>query len=80
MGAEGAADIIFRRQIEENPDQRDELISRYREEAMHVDLAARRGSVDQIIEPDETRPALVALLRSLRGGRQPCFVHDNLPQ
>jgi acetyl-CoA carboxylase carboxyltransferase component len=47
---------------------------------MHVDLAARRGSVDEIIAPEDTRDALVAILRSLRGARQPGFVHDNLPQ
>jgi acetyl-CoA carboxylase carboxyltransferase component len=47
---------------------------------MHVDLAARRGSVDEIIAPGETRDALATLLRSLQGARQPGFVHDNLPQ
>ncbi len=80
MGAEGAADIIFRRQIDEQPNLRDGLIEQYRDDAMHVELAARRGSVDQIIDPNETRPALIALLRSLRDGRTPGFVHDNLPQ
>jgi acetyl-CoA carboxylase carboxyltransferase component len=80
MGAEGAADIIFRRRIDEQPELRDELIDRYRRDAMHVDLAARRGSVDEIIAPDATRNALVTLLRSLRDARQPGFVHDNLPQ
>ncbi len=80
MGAEGAADIIFRRTLDEQPDLRDELIASYQRDAMHVDLAARRGSIDEIVEPHETRAALVALLRSLRGARQPGFVHDNLPQ
>ena len=80
MGAEGAADIIFRRQLDAEPDRRDELVDEYRAEAMHVDLAARRGSVDEIIAPDETRDALVGILRSLKNARQPMFVHDNLPQ
>jgi len=80
MGAEGAADIIFRRQIEVDADRREDLIDQYRRDAMHVTLAARRGSVDQIIEPHETRSALVGLLRTLRGGRRPDYVHDNLPQ
>jgi acetyl-CoA carboxylase carboxyltransferase component len=80
MGAEGAADIIFRRTLEDEPDRRDELVDHYRRDAMHVDLAARRGSVDEIVAPEETRDALAALLRSLRGARQPAFVHDNLPQ
>jgi acetyl-CoA carboxylase carboxyltransferase component len=80
MGAEGAADIIFRRTLDDEPERRDELVEDYRRDAMHVDLAARRGSVDEIVAPDETRDALVAILRSLRGARQPGFVHDNLPQ
>lgn len=80
MGAEGAADVIFRKQIDAEPDRRDELVEQYRAEAMHVDLAARRGSVDEIIAPNDTRRALVGLLRSLGTGRAPGYVHDNLPQ
>jgi acetyl-CoA carboxylase carboxyltransferase component len=80
MGAEGAADIIFRRRLQDEPDRRDELVESYRREAMDVDLAARRGSVDEVIAPEDTRPALQALLRSLQGARTPAFVHDNLPQ
>lgn len=80
MGAEGAADVIFRKQIEADPARRDDLIDSYRSEAMQVELAARRGSVDEIIEPADTRRALVTLLGSLRNGRQLGYVHDNLPQ
>jgi acetyl-CoA carboxylase carboxyltransferase component len=80
MGAEGAADIIFRRQLEAEPERREDLVDSYRRDAMHVDLAARRGSVDEVIAPRDTRAAVTALLRSLRGAREPAFVHDNLPQ
>ncbi len=80
MGAEGAADIVFRRAIEEEPERRDELVASYRADAMHADLAARRGSVDELIDPADTRAALTSLLASLRGARQHGFVHDNLPQ
>jgi acetyl-CoA carboxylase carboxyltransferase component len=80
MGAEGAADIVFRRAIEAEPERREELVEGYRRDAMHVDVAARRGSVDEVIAPEDTRAAIVSLLRSLRGARQPGFVHDNLPQ
>ena len=80
MGAEGAADVIFRKQIQADPGRRDDLIDSYRSEAMQVDLAARRGSVDEIIDPADTRRALVTLLGSLRGGRELGHVHDNLPQ
>ena len=80
MGAEGAADVIFRKQIEAEPDRRDDLVDRYRHDAMQVGLAAGRGSVDEIIEPNDTRRTLVGLLRSLGTGRTPGYVHDNLPQ
>ena len=80
MGAEGAADIVFRKHIEDEPERRDELIDEYRRDAMHVDVAARRGSVDEIVAPDETRQALAGILGSLKDARTPGFVHDNLPQ
>ncbi|MGH3441455.1 MAG: acyl-CoA carboxylase subunit beta [Nitriliruptorales bacterium] len=80
MGAEGAVDVVFRRQVEADPSSRDSLVETYREEAMRGELAARRGSVDEVIAPEQTRDALVALLRGLRGGRPAGFVHDNLPQ
>ncbi|HEX9888377.1 MAG TPA: acyl-CoA carboxylase subunit beta [Nitriliruptorales bacterium] len=79
MGAEGAVDVIFRRRLLEEPDRRGELVTSYRQDAMRGALAAERGSVDEIIAPADTRPALVSLLRGLRNGRQPGFVHDNQP-
>lgn len=80
MGADGAVDIIFRRQLAEDPGARERLVDEYRREAMGVDLAARRGSVDEIISPDNTRDALIRLLRGSTGRRPSGFVHDNLPQ
>ena len=68
MGAEGAVDVIYRREVAADPTARERLAERYRAEAMDVTLAARRGSVDEIIEPAATRPALISLLRALRGG------------
>jgi acetyl-CoA carboxylase carboxyltransferase component len=80
MGAEGAADIIFRRQIEADPARREELIDQYKREAMDVTLAAERGSVDEIIDPADTRRALIGLLAARRPATARGFVHDNLPQ
>ena len=80
MGAEGAVDVIHRRTLQDEPDRREALVDDYRRDAMAVDLAAHRGSVDEIVVPDRTRGALVALLRSLADARTPGFVHDNLPQ
>lgn len=80
MGAEGAADVIFRRQIAEDPSAREQLADQYRDEAMDVQLAAGRGSVDEIIKPSETRTALIQLLAARRPSRARGFAHDNLPQ
>jgi propionyl-CoA carboxylase beta chain len=80
LGAEGAADLIFRREIEAHPERREPLMDSYRREAMAVDVAAGRGSVSEIIDPKDSRAAIAALLRSLQGGAPRGFVHDNLPQ
>jgi len=80
LGAEGAADLIFRREIEAHPDRREALMDGYRRDAMDVGVAAGRGSVSEIIAPADSRAAIAALLRSLSGGAPRGFVHDNLPQ
>jgi propionyl-CoA carboxylase beta chain len=80
MGAEGAVDVIHRREIEADPARRDELIERYRAEAMAPHLPAERLSIDEIIAPADTRAAVAATLRSLKGAVQPGYRHDNLPQ
>jgi propionyl-CoA carboxylase beta chain len=80
MGAEGAVEIVWRRELERDPLRQAELVSRYRTEAMAPLLAAERLSVDEVIEPGQTRSAVVAALRSLSGAARPEFRHDNLPQ
>lgn len=80
MGAEGAVDLVWRRDLEREPLRRAELVSRYRTEAMAPLLAAERLSIDEVIEPDQTRHAVAATLRSLAGAMRPTFRHDNLPQ
>ncbi len=65
MGAEGAANIIFRKEIEAAADQaamRAEKIEEYREAFANPYAAAARGFVDRIILPEETRPALYQAL------------------
>ncbi|MDR1515995.1 MAG: methylmalonyl-CoA carboxyltransferase [Synergistaceae bacterium] len=61
MGAEGAANIIFRKEIEASEDKtatRAEKIEEYREAFANPYAAAARGYVDRVILPEETRPAL----------------------
>jgi propionyl-CoA carboxylase beta chain len=80
MGAEGAVDVIYRRELAADPSRRPELVAHYREEALAPHLPAERLSVDEVIAPAETRGVVAATLRSLRRATQPGFRHDNLPQ
>ncbi|KPM56351.1 methylmalonyl-CoA carboxyltransferase [Frankia sp. CcI49] len=85
MGAEGAANIIFRRDISsaDDPDaRRAQRIAEYREELMHPYYAAERGLVDDIIDPTETRQALIRALAMLRYKNRPLPArkHGNQPQ
>ena len=60
MGAEGAAEIVFRKEIQEAEDKaakRKELIERYREAFSNPYVAAGRRLVDAVIEPSLTRRA-----------------------
>ncbi len=80
MGAEGAVDVIYRRDLEADPSRRAELVDRYRSEAMAPHIPAERLSIDEIITPAETRGVVAATLRSLEGAITPRYRHDNLPQ
>lgn len=84
MGAEGAANIIFRKEIEsaDNPvEKRAEKIAEYRERFATPYVAAERGFVDQVIEPRETRPRLANALEMLTTKREsrPAKKHGNIP-
>jgi methylmalonyl-CoA carboxyltransferase large subunit len=73
MGAEGAAEIVFRREIEsaDNPPQkRQELIDLYRNTFANPFVAAGRRLVDDIIEPAQTRRYLAQALESLHTKRE----------
>ncbi len=84
MGPEGAANIIFRKEIaeaENPPEVRREKINEYRERFANPYVAASRGLVDVLLEPKETRPNLIKALETLitkREGR-PGKKHGNIP-
>jgi propionyl-CoA carboxylase beta chain len=80
MGAEGAVDVIYRRELAADPFRREELIARYRAEAMAPHIPAERLSIDEVIAPAETRQVVATTLQSLAGAGAPGFRHDNLPQ
>lgn len=85
MGAEGAANVIFRREIAaaDDPAQtRRELVQQYRSELVHPFYAAERGLVDDVIDPAETRAVLARALRMLdtKHADLPVRKHGNPPQ
>lgn len=84
MGPEGAVNIIFRRELMEAEDpvaKKAELVANYREEFANPYAAARRGYVDDVIEPHETRPRLINALNMLQNKRDqnPPKKHGNIP-
>ncbi len=84
MGPEGAIDIIFRKELAEAPDpeaRRRELVEAYRAQFANPYIAAERGYIDDVIEPRETRPRLIAALELLQTKRQtnPKRKHGNIP-
>jgi acetyl-CoA carboxylase carboxyltransferase component len=84
MGAEGAVNIVFRKEIENAEDparRRAELITEYREKFSTPYAAAERGFIDDVIEPAETRPRLIKALRMLSTKREsvPARKHGNIP-
>ncbi|HHY36473.1 MAG TPA: methylmalonyl-CoA carboxyltransferase [Firmicutes bacterium] len=84
MGPEGAANIIFRKEINDSADPqktRDEKIAEYRERFANPYVAAGRGYVDDVIDPAETRVRLIAALEMLVSKREtrPAKKHGNIP-
>jgi acetyl-CoA carboxylase carboxyltransferase component len=84
MGAEGAANIIFRKDIQSAPDpvaKRKEKIEEYRTLLYNPYIAASRGYIDGVIVPSETRARLVEAYELLATKRQalPPKKHGNIP-
>jgi acetyl-CoA carboxylase carboxyltransferase component len=84
MGVDAAVRIIFRRELAEaaNPEARlAELVEDYQNRFANPYVAAERGYLDDVIEPRETRPALIRALRLARTKRQslPARKHGNIP-
>ncbi len=84
MGAEGAVNILNRRQLEQADDpeaERARLIAEYNERFANPYIAAGLGYVDDVIEPATTRPRVIAALESLVNKRQdlPPKKHGNIP-
>ena len=84
MGAEGAVNILFRKEIagaDDKDAKRKELLDDYREKFANPYRAAELGYIDEIIEPSITRPRLIRSFELLANKRQsnPPKKHANMP-
>jgi len=84
MGSQGAANIIFKKEImkAENPEKvRQEKIEEFKQKFSNPYEAAKRGYVDMVIDPRETRPRLITTLEMLSTKREsrPAKKHGNFP-
>ena len=84
MGPKGAVEILFRKEIAEADDPEavtEERMAEYREKFAHPYIAAARGYLDDVIDPRETRPRLIAAFEMLRNKRDqnPLKKHGNIP-
>jgi propionyl-CoA carboxylase beta chain len=84
MGPQAAVNIIFRRELEAAEDansRRDELVAEYTERFANPYIAAERGYLDDVIEPQTTRPRLIQALEMSVTKREarPPRKHGNIP-
>jgi acetyl-CoA carboxylase carboxyltransferase component len=84
MGPEGAVNIVFRKEIAAADDpeaKRKQLVEEYRKQFANPYIAAARGYVDDVIEPQQTRPRLIEALEMLQNKRDsnPPKKHGNIP-
>jgi propionyl-CoA carboxylase beta chain len=84
MGPDGAVSIIFRNEIERAKDpeaERERLVAEYRHTFANPFKAAELGYIDEIIQPEDTRPRLIGALELLANKRDknPPKKHGNIP-
>jgi propionyl-CoA carboxylase beta chain len=84
MGAQGAVNILYRRELAAaaDPDAaRARFVTEYEDTLANPYLAAERGYVDAVIRPSDTRIQVVRALRALRNKRAalPPKKHGNIP-
>jgi propionyl-CoA carboxylase beta chain len=84
MGAKGASEIIFKKEISEAADPAKKLAEKeaeYAEKFATPYLAAERGFIDEVIEPKETRTKLIKAFAMLENkvAKLPKKKHGNIP-
>ena len=84
MGAEGAVNILYKRELaaaEDQPATRAAKVAEYREKFANPGVAAQRGYIDEVIAPRHTRAKLIAALATLttKRDKNPPKKHGNIP-
>ncbi|MBX9668033.1 MAG: acyl-CoA carboxylase subunit beta [Candidatus Obscuribacterales bacterium] len=81
IGAEGAVNLLYRKQLQEDRSQFGDLVSKYRDQFANPYIAAEEGYIDDVIYPSETRKHLIAALSIQRNKRidRPKRKHGNIP-
>ena len=84
MGAEGAVNILYKREIETAADPvavRAAKVAEFREKFANPYIAASRGFIDEVIQPRTTRAKLISALAGLetKRDRNPPKKHGNIP-
>ena len=82
MGAEGAVDIINRRDLQsaENKEElKSKLVNEYNDKFSNPDIAAKLGLVDKIIKPSDTRKIVVEAFKELSNKTNLGDKHGNIP-
>ncbi|MGW7514487.1 acyl-CoA carboxylase subunit beta [Streptomyces sp. NPDC054796] len=80
VGAEGAVDVVCRREIERAPELREPLLDLYRQEVMALKVAQQRMLVDEEVAPGDIRNTVARTIGLLARTATPGFRHDNMPQ
>jgi propionyl-CoA carboxylase beta chain len=84
MGAEGAVEIVYRRELSAAQDRgtvREQKVAEFRDRFANPFIAAERGFIDDVIEPHETRTRAIRAFRMLatKVDSTPRKKHGNLP-
>lgn len=81
MGAQGAADIIYRQEIKNNVTAKEQFVNKYEQTFMNPYIAAKRGYIDEVILPEETREKLISAFKMCRTKTKDIIKkkHGNIP-
>lgn len=81
MGVDGAVNLLYKRELKENPSGRTDLTAQYKARFANPYMACESGYIDDVILPSETRTSLIKALSAQRHKRveHPARKHGNIP-